>query len=276
MLLTPTYNFFQTYFVIPFHKARLDVVLIFIALDIAVTTTFGYIYTNWVVILICIFTSIEISMFTINRVFDFKEDSISQYSERCKNQGTYLFVSIILAIVPLIVLFFNKAPILPFIGLIIIGWMYSIPVWRGRRVKNIFLLKNIWAALITYLSMVIFTYPYLTQEISFQQVTFIYVPLLVIAFTYEILIDIKDIKGDRSASVKTLPNTIGPDNTKIVIWLILASLMIFLQYFRNDIAIASVALLFLASIFVNEKRGLWFYHALFYAQGIIIFGYIFI
>ncbi len=263
-------------FIVPLHKARFDVLVLYLLLSIVVILSSGSPFTIHIVLLLFVFISIGVAQFFLNRIFDIREDSISQASFHIENSHFYLIAMTVLTLVPLTALYYFKEPILPIVVIIFFGVFYSVPIFKGKRIKNLFFIKNIWAAIGTYSIFVIFSYYYIPTFLQLNQVLIMLIPLFVLALTYEILMDVKDMDGDRAARVITIPNKFGVLYTQIAILAIILSLMFYLMFFFNFLALLSAVLVAIATLYVNEKRGLWYYYGVFYSQNILILMYILI
>lgn len=88
---------------------------------------------------------------------------------------------------------------------------------RGKiRLKEIYIVKNLIPPLGWGLS--VFIVPFATSNTPFfLEIWLFFIVVLLCSFKEEIKFDIPDIKGDILAGIKTFPNTLGEEKTKIIL-----------------------------------------------------------
>ncbi|RLJ06629.1 MAG: hypothetical protein DRP12_03750 [Candidatus Aenigmatarchaeota archaeon] len=209
--------------------------------------------------LLLILFLVSFSAYNINRKTDIKEDKIS-HPRRVRfiqNYYRYLKVVCIICYILAFILGFLKnfltgififLPAL-FVILYSVKW---IPSWFNfSRLKEIFLIKNCtvafaWAFFVTFLPFL-----YFGVNVKFSAVfVFFFIFLKVLGNT--ITFDIRDIKGDTIAKIKTIPIVFGIRTTKKILTLInfLASLIIIVPAIFGILPIVSY---FIAIVFIYTQ-----------------------
>ncbi|MCK4729921.1 MAG: UbiA family prenyltransferase [Candidatus Aenigmarchaeota archaeon] len=195
---------------------------------------------NFLIIFI-VFTE-ALLIFNLNRLTDKAEDEINtpQRASFVAKQSSYFFIfSLFLCIfLLLIVLFINFNVFLFVLVTVIIGICYSV-----LRIKKIFLLKNVLVAIVWGVTPLIVGLYY--NIINYSLLSLI-VFFSLQFFINNVMFDIKDMKGDKIHKIKTLPNTIGIKNTKIICYCINIFLVFFLlsNIYYGFLPIKSIILFF--------------------------------
>ena len=150
----------------------------------------------------------------------------------------------------------------------LLGFIYSYPIRIGGknfRLKNIFLVKNLSAAVIwTGLTCMpfYFLFPDFPRMLIFLKV----ISAFFLSVFLEIMIDIRDTEGDRQAGIMTLPNTLGIARTKTIAFCILTGYCLWYYHLSPYnprlflLLIFTQIFLSLFALFANEKRPYWYFH----------------
>lgn len=193
------------------------------------------------------------SAYNINRKTDIKEDKISHPKRVWFIQTYYKHLKIICIIC------YTLAFILGFLKNFLTGifvllpalfvTLYSVKIpWINfPRLKEIFLIKNCTVAFAWAFFVSFFPFLYFGMNIKFSAVfVFLFIFLKVLGNT--ITFDIKDMKGDKIAKIKTIPIIFGIKKTKKILTFInfIASLVIIIPAALNILPIISY---FVAGIF---------------------------
>jgi len=213
--------------------------------------------------------------YLLNRACDITEDRISQTEEaaRFADRRELFIISGILfvlpfALAPILILFGLKVLPIEFLIFIPLSLLYSYPLFKGKRAKDIFILKNIYAAFSWHLSALFLFIFYL--EFPAESVIGRFFYLFFIILAYEILWDIKDVAGDKKARVKTIPDTWGLPATRLVLSVILL-LALALSYWAGAyVSIITTLYLFVWTFLLSARTSLWVYHAIFLGQALIM------
>lgn len=144
----------------------------------------------------------------INRAFDTREDSISQPEQVPHSPYLVAFSGAALMGIALGILIIAKLPALPLLFFMLMGVLYSVPVF-GWRLKSSLLLKNISAAGSWYASFVILVSFYTGISTPWHIIASELLPILFFLLAYELLHDMRDIEGDIIAKNRTIPSVYG-------------------------------------------------------------------
>ncbi|HLS71431.1 MAG TPA: UbiA family prenyltransferase [Chitinophagaceae bacterium] len=201
-----------------------------------------------------------------------------------KNKRTHLVVLIIALLISLFSLFYLSmkiAIICAFLGLI--SFAYSLPLLpygKKRKLKEygilkIVLLSLVWTMVSVYL-------PIIYYEIAFSDYQLEFYMRFVFMFPLCAAFDIRDMHIDEKYNIKTLPNSLGIENTYklihvfIVLWVLL-SLWQFLRIGALDRLIINLfftVLMKIAIDYTRKKTSDIFY--LFIIDGLMLFYSLFI
>jgi 4-hydroxybenzoate polyprenyltransferase len=143
-------------------------------------------------------------------------------------------------------------------GALAVSLSYSYPV-MGSRVKDVPVLKTLFAPLMVLV--VVLAPPVLFQGLAVGK------PLLLVAgWSWALLMfnmllcDLRDIDGDRSAGIRSLPVLMGESRTRGLLWgLILAGALCAMAHGWPILACATAALLGPLALAARRRRGEAFY-----------------
>lgn len=204
--------------------------------------TFGWLFTGdypWFLTGVCAFDWFFVNL--INRIVDLKEDeanAITGTEFLAKHRKHLIFVGFILLLVSLLVVHLLNPAIT---GLRVtchfMGVLYNWPLLRGRRrLKEQYFWKNMASAIGFLLT--VFGYPLatLTWEkgfysfppgISWATVLFSALFFVLFVLSYEVIYDLRDVRGDIPAGIRTYPVVHGEHTAvRIVDGFIFSSILV--------------------------------------------------
>ena len=166
------------------------------------------------------------SIYTLDRTLESKEDEINKAGLYNARRDIGLYVSIMAFIVGAGLFIIKNTILIPFIPLIV-GFFYS----KGIRIRNfVFRLKgslggkNLVIGLTWGGTIALVIAPRVMNPFSVFAVFLFFFTKL---FINSVIYDMKDVKGDVSAGIRTLPVILGDHTTKLV----LAGLCVFIHLF---------------------------------------------
>ncbi len=212
-------------------------------------------------------------IYLYNKTTDRVEDAVSQPQEMMSESSHQWAKRLLplLIVIPATILYVIDMPVLPYLIYIGIGCLYSYPVYKHYRVKNIFFLKNFWAYIDMFLPIWFGVYIYFPNEN-----TVLFAGALVsFAFFYlagEVLWDIRDVAGDRVSKVNTIPVVLGVPVAKIIGLVFVAiGLAMSYDYHVANYAVAGVLAGYLYFLQPASAR-IHFHLMLYVLSGIIFLG----
>lgn len=249
---------YMTLFFYQFVKYRIHISLIFLFLLINVFKKSTNTLLDWPVILS--FFSWHFALYIFDRAYDADLDSINQPQEAItfREKKYVILLSILLAIVPLFILFFTNKLILPYIPFLPVTFLYTLPIKNGIRSKNILIFKNIYSALFIWtLPLAIVTYYYTCHSSSFLEICKNqFTGLFLYVMVGEAFWDIRDIEGDKANHVKTIPVVFGVITCKIYL---ISLIIIDWLAFGNSVGLSTLVYLILILI-IKPNSSRWIFH----------------
>lgn len=196
------------------------------------------------------------SLFLLDRIYDRKLDKQSQPDEYVKEKhaiALYWVVATCLIFSAILFLSYNKFYL--WLILLPVTFLYTIPVIGKTRFKNIFLLKNLYSALLIYALPIIMQTYVLTGSVSLIHISSI-IPLAIYVLIGEIFWDIRDISVDKQHNIKTIPNLLGLNTTRIII-----AVLILIDFTINNFKIQESAVIYSVLLpFTNENTDRLIFH----------------
>lgn len=219
-------------------------------------------------ILIFSFVLWHIFVYSLNKIYDIKEDTVLDKNPIKSNELNYfILISIFLFIIPLVLLIYFGYDIKPYLILVIVGYSYSAsPFGTDRRIKNIYILKNIYAAFWTIAVPCILVIHYMDYTID-EKLTQYFSYYFILLLSIEIISDLPDIKGDAMMGVNTMAVKLGYNFTKYVSLVLLGGLVVYSSLLEKYYMIVIPSYIFVLLYFSNEnsiKRNI----------GFIFYGYL--
>lgn len=251
-------NTFFDYVYYPFVKYRIHISLIFFFLLINVFNLQSAGNYSWPVIVS--FSLWHFALYIFDRAYDYKLDAINQPKEAIipAERNFFLWLSIIACLSPLVILPYYGLNVWPYLPFIPVTFLYTFPLYRGIRSKNIFLFKNLYSALFIWtLPLAVIAYYYTdTNATLFELFKGQFLGLFIYVMVGEAFWDIRDMDGDKELKVYTIPVVLGVLFTKIyLILLILTDLFIFGKDVRDSTIIYIILI-----IFLHPKSPRWLFH----------------
>ena len=242
----------------PAVKYRIHISLIFLFLLVSSFTAVAGRPVVWPVV--AAFSLWHFALYIFDRAYDFDKDAITQPQEaiRPEERRFWLAVSFVCAASPLVILPSAGLSAWPYVPFIPVTFLYTFPIYRGVRAKNITFVKNLYSALLIWtlpLSVVVYFYGGSGQAFGaiFKRY---FLGMFLYVMVGEAFWDIRDVRGDRLNRVMTLPVKFGILATKIYLGaLIAADILVFGKPVGDSAIIYSVLIVIVGSSTPN-----WVYH----------------
>lgn len=177
------------------------------------------------------------STYGLNKLTDFKEDSINtpERAEAIKKIELIFKLSVAISFFLSLVLgFFESILTLPILLFpLLLGILYSVRLSRKiPRLKDITGVKNLtialsWAVGSTFLPLI-----YLTNK-KIVLILLLFYLFFIKSYINSIIFDVRDIEGDRMSGVRTIPVSLGREKTKILLLILNSTLLLWLIIFRD-------------------------------------------
>lgn len=242
----------------PFVKYRIHISIIFLFLLINVYTNLAKQPTAWPVVIG--FSLWHFALYIFDRAYDYKLDAINQPKEAIlpKERNFFLVLSIILCLIPLIILPLKNRSVFPYLPFIPVTFLYTYPLYKGIRSKNILLFKNIYSALFIWtLPLAFVAYFYTNTEQTFYEIFKTYfLGLFIYVMVGEAFWDIRDMEGDKDQNVKTIPVVFGINVTKIYLIALIITDLFVVGKSVTDSTIIYVILI----LFAKPSSPRWIFH----------------
>lgn len=257
-MILRVFNLFLDYAYYPFVKYRIHISLIFLFLLISLYQLSGDNNYSWPVILS--FSLWHFALYLFDRAYDYKLDAINQPKEAIlpKERKLILIISIVMAILPIGILAYFKLKILPYIVFIPITFLYTYPIYKGIRSKNILFFKNFYSAFFIWtLPLAFVSYFYISSEGNFWQVFYLqFTGLFIYVMIGEAFWDIRDVNGDKLQKVQTIPVVFGVKFAKVYL-----ILLMLIDLFLFGKTVTDSAIIYLILILIcSPKSPRWIFH----------------
>ncbi|NBX81408.1 MAG: hypothetical protein EBQ94_13730 [Flavobacteriales bacterium] len=199
------------------------------------------------------------SLFLFDRVYDREIDKLSQPNEYVKEKySCFLYVVVFLLIISSLISYLNSGyKIIYWIILLPIVFLYPLRIFGDFRIKQIFLVKNLFSALL------IFCFPLILQaillsngQVNYNNLIQPILSLFIYVMIGEVFWDIRDCSIDKQFNIKTIPNTFGIKKTKIYILSLIIIDSILTQTFFSSSAI----IYFVLITFIKENSNRLIFH----------------
>ncbi|MGZ4882254.1 MAG: UbiA family prenyltransferase [Halobacteriota archaeon] len=172
-----------------------------------------------------------VSVYTLNKVTDVKEDSINlpDRTRFVKNHRTsLLFVSLESLSIAIVFAFFsNPYAILLIVFAFYAGAFYSVGV-NKTRTKDVLFMKNLTVAGAVTIGAVLF--PLFIHVGSLLIITFVAYFIFLKVFINTVLFDVRDMEGDQKAGARTIPIYLGREKTRNVLLLLNSTLIVWIGF----------------------------------------------
>lgn len=205
------------------------------------------------------FSSWHLSTFLFNKVYDIEEDRLLNKGVITDVEAKYFTISaFLLLLFPILVLYAFDFLLYPYLIFSPLGILYSIPLTKRTniRIKNILIVKNLYASLATVgAPLIVLVYYSGIESSMIPNMLSILFYIFLIFFVIEIICDIPDMEGDMQVGVETIPNKLGVNNTKILVLFILVVATTMSFILRNYFLLILPIFLYVSLIrFSNSNR----------------------
>ncbi len=244
-------------------KTRIHVALIFFFLmatlpsvfmqtDIQLHLSVPIAYSIWI-----------FALYLFDRVHDTHKDMDTDAKDTfsLSTSRLLLIFSIGLAFVPVVLLWWSGQRIWPALVLFPITFLYTVPIYKGVRAKDIFIFKNLYSALFIFtlpMFFVIYVYAQYTWDLERLLMNLGYLTMFV--FVGEVIWDIKDIDADKKHGVRTFPALYGLEKTRIFVLALLIGICLYSSYFSRGVNIPMMLGFVTFVLLVRKNTPVWIYH----------------
>lgn len=254
------------------NRYRVPVTLVF--------ATYAYVRLSWggitseeLITLFC-FSLLHWSAYVFNRFSDWREDSLTQRGEaltQVRSRQIALGLSATCAITPLAVIGYTGLNPWPYMILLLLIPCYGSKIpGTNIRLKSIFLVKNLSSVALAWVAPLI-AMEYTTENFRFSErymVGVLYFAAVV--FVYELLWDIRDIRGDLAVGTHTIANRYGTNAARFCALLVCLSLSIPAIVNMGPALSATQVFLLIFVAFANDLRPPWFYTSMPYLHAMLL------
>jgi 4-hydroxybenzoate polyprenyltransferase len=206
-------------------------------------------------LLLVSFSLWHFSLFLFDRIYDRAIDQLSQPDEYVKDhlaKGLYGLVALML-LVSFICFWLAQKPLFYWFCLLPLTFLYPLHLYKSYRIKGVFLVKNLYSALLIFVVPVFIHHLLLTTQAP-DLASFISLGIYVLIG--EIFWDIRDCSADRANHTATLPNTLGIRTTKIILLLLM-----FIDFWVKGYELTSSAYVYLILLaFIREDSDRLLFH----------------
>jgi hypothetical protein len=164
------------------------------------------------------FTLWHFALFLFDRIYDRQLDQLSQPDEFIPDSQAKVLYGVVglCLLVSLIFWFKSGAAFYYWLFLLPVTFLYTVPVFKGLRAKNIFLLKNFYSAVLIY-GLPLALHSFLLNNNQLHSINYSpIVSLMIYVLIGEIFWDIRDCSVDKANNIATLPNVLGLWPTKLI------------------------------------------------------------
>lgn len=239
-------------------KYRIHISLIFVFLLINVYKLIAKTPVNWPVV--WAFGLWHFALYIFDRAYDYQLDAINQPQEAVlpKERRFILWLSVALCLIPVIILLWFKLNVVPYLPFIPITFLYTYPLVKNKRSKNILIFKNVYSALLIWtLPLATVCYYYTNLEMSLSELYSKYfLGMFIYVMVGEAFWDIRDVEGDRTQNVNTIPVVFDVGITKIYLLALIFGDYCFVSHRITFSSMIYVVLICL----VNQKTPRWVFH----------------
>lgn len=208
--------------------------------------------------LLASFTLWHFSLFLFDRIFDRKLDELSQPDEFVReNYARLLYLVVAACLTASLALFvLSGSSVSYWLPLLPVTFLYTVPVYQKTRAKNIFLIKNLYSAVLIYgMPLLLHSFILTGQQSAVTNIQPI-VSLMIYVLIGEIFWDIRDTSVDQMHHIATLPNVFGLLPTKIIMLALITADAAMVGFRFPESAFIYLFLL----LFVQEKTDRLVFH----------------
>ncbi len=256
------------------HAYRLHIVILYVLLSYWFVISFSEISNSVILIILC-FSAGCLGAYVLNRHTDIDQDQINEANLKV-NKIKSLYISVVFLLSPVIILYVFDLNITPYVILLIFSLLYSYKIFYSR-IKDIFFIKNIWAATGWYLSMLFIIMEYSNNPLAYSYLELVYRTwgIFFLFLFYELAWDMRDVAGDKISKTSTVPVRCGTHAGLFVSLLYFLIFYIYMLKYKDYIAVLAYSILLIIYLLAaRNKSSVCFYHIMIWWQSIIIVGYL--
>ncbi|MCB9211722.1 MAG: UbiA family prenyltransferase [Ignavibacteriales bacterium] len=232
--------------------------------------------TNYLPVIVS-FTIWHFALYLFDRAYDANLDYLNNPSESLKGKWTkyFLYFSVFIAFLPLLILFYFSYSIIPYLFLLPITFFYNLRVFSQQRaIKHFTLLKNLYSAIFIWpFPIAIILHYYVGMPNSILEIMIWFWSFVAYVLMGEIIWDMRDVDGDREEKIMTIPVVFGLLKTRFFLFILLAlTIIINFVLFENF----NYILVLFYSIYIlisSPKLPKWLFH---FPLFLSLFYYIFV
>lgn len=242
------------------HAARANIALVY-AIAAFIFVRPGGVTTEESVAVLS-FVILTFATYLFNRAMDAESDAKSQPGEVLEGRSIVIS-SLVLFFAPIVFLVAFSLPVLPYLLFVPVGILYSVPIWNGRALRCVFLVKNVYAAAGWWASFAVLQSVY-AGVTTFPEALVGTLDVFLLILAVEIIWDIRDTHADKEACVETLPNTIGIPSTRVVLAVLLLGILALRGVTLGDPIVWAAITLLLLSASATPATPRWIFHTFIY------------
>jgi 4-hydroxybenzoate polyprenyltransferase len=172
-----------------------------------------------------------VSVYTLNKVTDVKEDSINlpDRTRFVKNHRTSLLIASLESLnIALVLAFFsNPYAILLFLFVFYMGVFYSVGV-NKTRTKDVLFMKNLTIASAVTIGAVLL--PLLIRVVNLLIIALVAYFIFLKVFINTVLFDVRDMEGDQKTGARSIPIYLGREKTRNLLLLLNSTLIVWIGF----------------------------------------------
>ncbi|OWY18227.1 hypothetical protein C7N43_26980 [Sphingobacteriales bacterium UPWRP_1] len=206
----------------------------------------------------------NLALYLFDRAYDYNKDRITQAKDALsiKQARLGIYIAVLLTLLPAGMLAISHLPLAPYLFFLPVTFLYTLPLTKkGVRVKNLFLVKNLYSALFIWtlpVAVILHYYQGITQPVYLLVIQNYYFFFFVLMG--EIIWDFKDVRSDTIHGVQTLPVILGFSLTRFLLLVMLTANCVFF-YLQTGYVNWPVIAFFLAFIvFANDRTPVILFH----------------
>lgn len=255
--------FRQTYYLIV--KTRLHVAAIYYFVCANILDVFTKNEHKLYIPVIISFTIWHYALYLFDRAYDANLDYLNNPMESLKGRlaKPLLYLSILLAFLPVGILSYYKLPVIPYLFFIPITFFYNLRVFPGNKaIKHFTLFKNLYSAILIWpLPVAVMIKYYVGYENHLLIILLWFWAFILYVLMGEIIWDMRDTEGDKKENIRTIPVVFGLQKTRLLLLGLLTTTSI-LQYIQIGEINYVLISFYLLYIFISSPRlPKWVFHA---------------
>ncbi|MHC1631846.1 MAG: UbiA family prenyltransferase [Methanotrichaceae archaeon] len=204
---------------------------------------------------------ITFSIYSLNKLTDLEEDAINmpeRLSFLSDRRNIILFSALGAYLLSIMLIFVENLLAVPIVFVpLITNAVYSSKLLPGiPRLKDIPVMKNVTVSVSWALVCVLLPAVQMTNA-SKMEIALVLYFMLIKVFINTVLYDIRDVKGDRETSVRTMPVLLGTKKTTAILLVLNSALLPLLAFADGEIRLLMSALIvygYIYIIYFRERR----------------------